>query len=113
MKELTAETPVKMTVVKVWKVWTATVTAAVIGTFIILSWFYTRENERQLREQEFRHLILDQMKGFMTYSAMNAWVDDLERKNPSLVLPRIRQAAVEEPIKNKFQAASKGNSYVR
>ena len=55
MKELTAETPVKMTVVKVWQVWTATVTAAVIGTFIILSWFYTRENERQLREQEFRH----------------------------------------------------------
>ncbi len=109
MKEITDETPVKLSVVKVWQVWMATV----VGTFIIISWFYSRENERQLREQEFRHMILDQMKGFMTYTAMNAWVDDLERKNPSLVLPRVRQAAGEEPIKNKFQAASKGNSYVR
>lgn len=109
MKELNEHTSVRVSVVKAWQVWTATV----VGTAVLLSWFYSRDNERQLRDQEFRHQLMDQMKGFMTYSAMNAWVDDLERKNPSLVLPRIRQAAVEEPIKNKFQAASKGNSYVR
>lgn len=109
MKELNEHTSVRVSVVKAWQVWTATV----VGTAVLLSWFYSRDNERQLRDQEFRHQLMDQMKGFMTYSAMNAWVDDLERKNPSLVLPRIRQAAVEEPTKNSFQAASKGNSYVR
>lgn len=109
MKELNEHTSVRVSVVKAWQVWTATV----VGTAVLLSWFYSRDNERQLRDQEFRHQLMDQMKGFMTYTAMNAWVDDLERKNPSLVLPRIRQAAVEEPTKNSFQAASKGNSYVR
>jgi hypothetical protein len=108
MKEISDETPVRLSVSKTWQVLVATVA----GTAVIISWFYIRDNERQLREQEFRHLILDQMKGFMTYSAMNVWVDELERKNPSLVLPRIRQAAVEGPTKNSFQAASKGTSYV-
>jgi len=107
MKELTEDTPVRISVVKAWQVWTATV----VGTAVLLSWFYSRDNERNLREQEFRHQLMDQMKTFMTYSAMNAWVDELERKNPSLVLPRIRQAAVEEPTKNSFQAATKGNSF--
>lgn len=109
MKELNEHTSVRVSVVKAWQVWTATV----VGTAVLLSWFYSRDNERQLRDQEFRHQLMDQMKTFMTYTAMNAWVDDLERKNPSLVLPRIRQAAVKEPTKNSFQAASKGNSYVR
>ena len=107
MKEITEETPVRLSVSKTWQVLVATV----VGTAVIISWFYIRDNDRQLREQEFRHLILDQMKGFMTYSAMNNWVDELERKNPSLVLPRIRQAAMEEPTKNSFQAASKGSSF--
>jgi len=106
MNALTENTPIKLSVVKAWQVWTATV----VGTAVLLSWFYSRDNERNLREQEFRHQLMDQMKTFMTYSAMNAWVDELERKNPSLVLPRIHQAAVEEPIRNTFQAATKGNS---
>lgn len=105
--ELTEDTPIRLTVIKAWQV----SAGLVVGTAIILSWFYVRDNERQLRDQEFRHQLMDQMKTFMTYSAMNAWVDELERKNPSLVLPRIRQAAVEEPIKKTFQAAQKGNSF--
>jgi len=107
MNALTENTPIKLSVVKAWQVWTATV----VGTAVLLSWFYSRDSERQLRDQEFRHQLMDQMKTFMTYSAMNAWVDELERKNPSLVLPRIRQAAVEEPTRNTFQAATKGNSF--
>ena len=109
MKELNENTSVRISVVKAWQVWTATV----VGTTILLSWFYTQDNERQLRDQEFRHQLMDQMKTFMTYSAMNAWVDELERKNHSLVLPRIRQAAVEEPTRKQFQAATRGNSYAQ
>lgn len=106
MKELTEDTPIKLSVVKAWQV----AVAIVVVTSGVASVFYVRDNERQLREQEFRHQLLDQMKGYVTYTAFNDWVDSLERKNPSLVLPRIRQAALEEP-KKSFQAASKGNSF--
>lgn len=107
MKELTENTSIKLSVVKAWQV----AVAIVVVTGGVASVFYVRDNERQLREQEFRHQLLDQMKGYVTYMAFNEWIDALERKNPSLVLPRIRQAAVEEPIKKSFQAAQRGNSF--
>ena len=109
MAEITDKTSLRVPLFKAWQVFVA----ALIVTTGMATAYLTKENERNIRDLEFRHLILDQMKGFMTYTAMNAWVDDLERKNPSLVLPRVRQAAVEEPTKNSFQAAVKGNSYVR
>lgn len=105
MKELNPDTPFKATLLKAWQVIAGVVTITATVTTVYL----TRENQRDIQEQEFRHQLLNNMRTFVTYTSLNDWIDALERKNPSLVLPRIRQAALEERP-NKYQAALKGNS---
>ncbi len=109
MADVSEKTYFRAPLVKAWQV----LAAAVLVTAGVVAAYLTKENERNLRDQEFRYQLLAQMKTFMTYASFNDWVDQLERKNPSLVLPRTRQAAVEEPTKNSFQAAAKGTSYAQ